>query len=79
MCHVSAKLRITTQAGGCRHKVAQCRTRQLRYALFSFALPVCRFAENYRYGLHDMSTKLEAYDNCYVMSRGHDCSLPTER
>ena len=47
--------------------------------MFSFALLVSRFAENYRYGLHDMSTKLEAYDNCYVMSRGHDCSLPTER
>ena len=47
--------------------------------MFSFALLVSRFAENYRYGLHDMSTKLEACDNCYVMFRDHDCSLPTER
>ena len=38
VCHVSAKLRMTTQAGGCPHKVTQCRTRQLGYGLFSLAL-----------------------------------------
>ena len=38
MCHVIAKLRMATQAGGCRHKVTQCRTRQLGYSLFSLAL-----------------------------------------
>ena len=38
MCHVSAKLRMTTQAVGCRYKVTQCRTRQLGYGLFSLAL-----------------------------------------